>query len=78
MITLFRYTNKNMSGWEFLKMYQYELDGGLGGTFYTGNSASTTENMSQYDLSVQVKTKKELRDIAERLLAMGYTEGGRG
>lgn len=74
MVTLFKYTNSTMSGWEFLRLN----DSGTDGHFVTGNSASTSINMSSYDLCVVVKTKKELKEIAERLDWMGkYSNLGR-
>jgi hypothetical protein len=52
-----------MSGWDFIILQ----DNGTDGYFVQGNSAATSENMSKYDMCVVVKTKKELKAIAERL-----------
>ena len=74
MRTIYRYTNNMMAGWEFVILQ----DNGTDGYYVTGNSASTAENMSQYDLKVTVRTKKELKEMVERLEWMGkYTNHGR-
>jgi len=74
MKTLFKYTNSNMGGWEFVILN----DNGTDGHFTTGNSASTSQNMSGYDLCVIVKTKRELKDITQRLDWLGkYSNMGR-
>ena len=74
MVTLFKYTSSNMGGWEFVRLN----DSGTDGHFTTGNSASTSQNMSSYDLCVIVKTKRELKDIATRLDWLGkYSNMGR-
>lgn len=63
MRTIYKYTNSNMSGWEFVIV----SDDGTDGHYVSGNSASTVENMSRYDLCVVVKTKSQLKEIMERL-----------
>lgn len=63
-----------MCGWEFLLL----TDNGDDGYFVTGNSAATAVSLSQYDLSVVVKTKKQLKEIATRLDWLGkYADKGR-
>lgn len=63
-----------MGGWEFVLLQ----DNGTDGYFITGNSASTSVNMSSYDMAVVVKTKRELADIIQRLDWLGkYTNQGR-
>lgn len=63
-----------MGGWEFVLLQ----DNGTDGTITTGNSASTSVNMSSYDLAVIVKTKKELKEIVQRLDWLGkYSNLGR-
>lgn len=63
MTTLFKYTNSSMSGWQFIRL----TDNGTDGYFTTGNTASTSQNTSSYDMSVEVKTKKELKAIVNHL-----------
>lgn len=73
MTTLFKYTDKNMSGWEFLLL----TDNGRDGFFVTGNTASTAVNYNKNDMAVIVKSKKQLKEIAELLDWLGcYTNKG--
>lgn len=67
MIIVFKYTNSSMGGWEFLKMNTDNQ------TFFTGNTASTSDSTSG-DLRVTVKTKGELKEIEDRLVAVNEFE----
>jgi CRISPR/Cas system endoribonuclease Cas6 (RAMP superfamily) len=73
MKTLYRYTNNTMAGWEFVMVN----DKGEDGSYLTGNTASTVVNTGTADLKVTVKTKRELKDIVQRLEWIGkYTNLG--
>lgn len=73
MKTLFKYTNANMSGWEFLLLE----DKGEDGIYTLGNTASTSINYNQADIVVIVKSKKQLKEIADRLDWLGcFTNKG--
>lgn len=60
MTIVFKYTNNNMGGWEFVRLDTDTRE------FTTGNTASTSVSTSA-DLRVSVKTKSELKEIEERL-----------
>lgn len=73
MRTLYKYTNSNMGGWEFVIVQ----DNGEDGYLITGNTASTAISTS-HDLCVVVETKKQLKEIVARLDWLGkYTNQGR-
>lgn len=74
MKTLYKYTNSAMCGWDFVLVN----DRGTDGTVTIGNTASTAVNYQNNDLTVEVKTKKQLKAIVERLDWLGkYSIVGR-
>ena len=74
MRTLYTYTNNTMCGHEFVIV----TDNGNDGWYVTGNTAATAENTSKHDLEVAVKSRKQLKEIAERLDWLGkYSNLGR-
>lgn len=70
MTIFFRYTNRNMGGWVFLKVNTENKK------FVVGNTASTAESLAT-DLTVTVKTQRELNDIKDRLEMLNYENLGR-
>lgn len=60
MIIFFRYTNKNMGGWEFIRLDTDKKE------YCNGNTASTSVSYSA-DVRSTVRTKAELEDIKTRL-----------
>jgi len=73
MKTLYKYTNKDMCGWEFVLV----TDKGEDGRYVSGNTASTAINY-RGDITIEVKNKKQLKDLCERLDWLGkFTNEGR-
>jgi hypothetical protein len=69
MIILFRYTNKTMGGFKFIKLDTYNF------SFVSGVSGATAESYSSH-VRVDVATSKNLKEIKESLILAGCKDRG--